>query len=196
MSATYSGNYPIERRAGEIERLNIQSKAMAPDTLAMLGRFGPMEGGITDLLSARVGRAGRVIGLDMDEEFLEYARRSAPTNVEFRRGDAYDADLPAGSFDLVHMRFVASTAGSPDRLLQEAARLVRPGGIVALQEPDGTTLNCYPPHPAWDRLKAALLATFSGVGADLELARKLYFLVKQAGFRDVQYRAACWQFVR
>jgi hypothetical protein len=88
------------------------------------------------------------------------------------------------------MRFVASTAGSPDRLLQEAARLVRPGGIVALQEPDGTTLNCYPPHPAWDRLKAALLATFSGVGADLELARKLYFLVKQAGFRDVQYRAA------
>jgi len=114
MSATYSGNYPIERRAGEIERLNIQSKAMAPDTLAMLGRFGPMEGwacldvgcgpgGITDLLSARVGRAGRVIGLDMDEEFLEYARRSAPTNVEFRRGDAYDADLPAGSFDLVHM---------------------------------------------------------------------------------------------
>ena len=126
----------------------------------------------------------------MDEEFLEYARRSAPTNVEFRRGDAYDADLAAGSFDLVHMRFVASTAGSPDRLLQEAARLVRPGGIVALQEPDGTTLNCYPPHPAWDRLKAALLATFSGVGADLELARKLYFLVKQAGFRDVQYRAA------
>jgi ubiquinone/menaquinone biosynthesis C-methylase UbiE len=201
MSATYSGNYPIERRAGEIERLNSQSKAMAPDTLAMLGRFGPMEGwacldvgcgpgGITDLLSARVGRAGRVIGLDMDEEFLEYARRRAPTNVEFRRGDAYDADLPAGSFDLVHMRFVASTAGSPDRLLQEAARLVRPGGIVALQEPDGTTLNCYPPHPAWDRLKAALLATFSGVGADLELARKLYFLVKQAGFRDVQYRAA------
>jgi 2-polyprenyl-3-methyl-5-hydroxy-6-metoxy-1,4-benzoquinol methylase len=116
MSATYSGNYPIERRAGEIERLNIQSKAMAPDTLAMLGRFGPMEGwacldvgcgpgGITDLLSARVGRAGRVIGLDMDEEFLEYARRSAPTNVEFRRG--------------------------------EAARLARPGGIVAYRNQTG-----------------------------------------------------------
>jgi ubiquinone/menaquinone biosynthesis C-methylase UbiE len=46
---------------------------MAPDTLAMLDRFGPMEGwacldigcgpgGITDLLSARVGRnAGAVV---------------------------------------------------------------------------------------------------------------------------------------
>lgn len=92
MSATYSGNYPIERRAGEIERLIVQSKAMAPDRLAMLDQFGPMEGwacldvgcgpgGITDLLSARVGRAGRVVGLDMDEEFLAYARRSAPSQV-------------------------------------------------------------------------------------------------------------------
>jgi hypothetical protein len=74
--------------AGEIERLNIQSKAVAPDTLAMLDRFGPIEGwarldigcgpgGITDLRSGRVWAAGRVIGLDMDEEFLEYARRSA-----------------------------------------------------------------------------------------------------------------------
>jgi hypothetical protein len=88
------------------------------------------------------------------------------------------------------MRFVASTAGNPERLLAEAARLARPGGIVAVQEPDGSTLNCYPPHSAWERLKAVLLGTFKGVGADLELARKLYFLLHQAGFRDVQYRTA------
>jgi len=201
MNKTYSGNYPIERRAGEIERLHSQSKAMAPDTLAMLDRFGPMEGwtcldigcgpgGITDLLSARVGPAGRVVGLDMDSEFLEAARRSASSNVEFRLGDAYGSDLPSGSFDLVHMRFVASTAGNPERLLGEATRLARLGGIVALQEPDGSTLNCYPSHPAWDQLKSAFLAAFRGVGADLELARRLYYLVHQAGLRDVQYRTA------
>jgi SAM-dependent methyltransferase len=201
VSAPFSGSYPLEHRAGEIERLIVQSKAMVPDTLAMLDRFGPMAGwacldvgcgpgGITDLLSARVGPAGRVTGLDMDEAFLEYARHGAPPNVAFRRGDAYGSDLPAGAFDLVHMRFVASTAGNPQRLLQEAARLLRPGGIVALQEPDGATLNCYPPHPAWDRLKSALLGAFKGVGADLELAKKLYFLVRQAGFGDVQYRAS------
>ena len=78
------------------------------------------------------------------------------------------------SFDLVHMRFVASTAGDPERLIREAMRLARPGGVVALQEPDGSTLNCDPPHPAWDRLKAALLGAFAGVGADLTLARRLY----------------------
>lgn len=198
---TFSGNYPIEHRAGEIERLRVQSEAMAPDTLAMLERFGPMRGwtcldigcgpgGITGPLSAHVGPTGRVVGLDMDAEFLEHARRGAASNVEFRRGDAYGSDLPAGTFDLVHMRFVASTAGDPERLLREAIRLARPGGIVALQEPDGSTLNCYPPHPAWDRLKSALMAVFKGVGADLELARKLYFLAQQAGLRDVQFRTA------
>src|SRR5205085_3952073 len=98
--------------------------------------------------------------------------------------------LSSHSFDLVHLRFVASTAGNPDRLLKEAIRLARPDGIVALQEPDGSTLNCYPPHPAWDRLKSALLGAFKGVGADLELARRLYYFVHQAGLRDVQYRTA------
>ena len=44
MTGTFSGNYPIETRAGEIERLHVQSKAMAPDALAMLDRFGPMQG--------------------------------------------------------------------------------------------------------------------------------------------------------
>ena len=200
MTTVFSGSYPIEHRAGEIERLHTQAAAMAPDALTMLDRIGVTQGwncldigcgpgGITDLLSERVGPSGRVVGLDMDNDFLEHARAGAPNNVEFRRGDAYGSDLPGGRFDLVHMRFVASTAGDPERLIKEAIRLARPGGVVALQEPDGSTLNCYAPHPAWDRLKAALLGAFNSVGADLELARKLYFVMRQAGLADVQYRA-------
>ena len=199
MSETFAGNYPIETRRGEFERLHVQSAAMAPDAERMLDLIGVGEGwscldigcgpgGITGLLSARVGTTGRVVGLDMNAAFLEHARAHAPANVEFRQGDAYASGLPAGSFDLVHMRFVASTAGAPDRLLSEAKRLARRGGIIALQEPDGSTLNCYPPHPAWDRLKAALLDAFKHVGADLELARKLYHIVRQAGLADVQFR--------
>jgi SAM-dependent methyltransferase len=195
----FSGSYPIESRAGEIERLRIQGDAMAPHTERMLDLIGVGEGwscldigcgprGITDLLSKRVGSKGRVVGLDMNAGFLEHARASARANVEFIHADAYGSGLTSGSFDLVHMRFVASTAGDPERLLREAKRLARPGGTIALQEPDGATLNCYPPHPSWDTLKAALLGAFKGVGADLELARRLYHVVCQAGFADVQYQ--------
>jgi ubiquinone/menaquinone biosynthesis C-methylase UbiE len=59
-------------------------------------RCGP--GGITDFLSSPVGSTGRVVGLDMNHEFLERARRHAPRNVEFQLGDATDRTyLPAFS---------------------------------------------------------------------------------------------------
>lgn len=194
-----SGNYPIAARAGEIERLLIQAEAMAPDTEIMLDRIGVAPGwhcldvgcgpcGITQLLAKRTGGGGHVVGLDRNDGFLAYARAHAAPGATFITGDAYDAPLPAGRFDLVHMRFIASTAGEPERLIAEALRLAKPGGIVALQEPDASSLNCHPPHAAWDRLKAALLGAFAGVGADLTLARRLYALARGAGLAEVQYR--------
>ena len=199
MSQQFAGNYPIESRSGEIERLHVQGAAMAPDADRMLERIGVREGwrcldigcgprGITDLMARRVGSSGKVLGVDMEEAFLAHARQSAPANVEFRRADAFGSDLEPGQFDLVHLRFVASTAGEPMRLLKEAMRLAKPGGVVALQEPDGATLNCYPPHPSWDRLKRALLGAFAGVGADLELAHRVFALAREVGLHDVQYR--------
>lgn len=194
-----AGNYPIDRRDGEIDRLHRQGAAMAPDCIAMLERIGVGEGwrcldlgcgpeGITPLLSARVGKTGRVVGLDADPVFIDYARRNAAANTEFIEGNAYASALPSGGFDLVHLRFVASTAGDPPSLLHEAIRLARPGGVVALQEPDMATLNCYPPHPAWDQLKAALIGAFAAVGSNISLGRQLFALARAAGLDDVQYR--------
>ena len=199
MSQNFAGNYPIEHRKGEIERLHAQGRSFAPDARAMLELIGVRPGwvcldlgcgprGITDLLSERVGPTGRVVGLDKDAEFLAHASAHAPGNVEFRLGDVYDAGLPAATFDLVHMRFVASTAGNPEALLREAMRLTRPGGVVALQEPDVETFSCYPPNPAWDRLLTAVLAVFASVGSDIYLARRLYGLARDAGLLDVHYR--------
>jgi SAM-dependent methyltransferase len=199
MQMDTSGHYPIEHRAGEIERLQIQADALVPDCAIMLDRIGVGPGwrcldlgcgpiGIIKLLSDRVGEQGRVVGLDADPVFLEHARQRAPSNVEFVRGDAYRTTLPGGSFDLVHMRFVASTAGDPGALLQEAIRLARPGGTVALQDPDMASLNCYPPHPAWDRLKAAMLGAFETVGSDICLAQRSFGIARRVGLTDVQYR--------
>jgi ubiquinone/menaquinone biosynthesis C-methylase UbiE len=145
-------------------------------------------GGITSLLSPRVGDSGRVVGLDADPVFLEHARARAPANVAFVLGDAYDSGLPGNSFDLVHVRFVAGTAGRPETLIGEAMRPVRAGGTVAFQEPDMTTLDCYPPHPAFARLKAALVGAFATSGAEISIGRRLFGLMRAAGLQDVQYR--------
>jgi len=199
MPDSFSGRYPIEHRAGEIERLHLQSAAFARDVEVMLDLIGVREGwscadlgcgpgGLTEPLSRRVGTNGRVVGLDKDAEFLEHARARATANVEYRQGDAYASDLPSNSFDLVHMRFLASTAGDPERLIREAIRLCRSGGIVALQEPDCATLNCYPPHPAWEKLKSAVVGVFSRSGGDVHLGQRLYHLARQMGLAEVRYR--------
>jgi len=203
MSTGKSGHYPIERRAGEIERLRIQAEAMAENAAVMLERIGVAPGwrcldlgcgpgGITGLLAAKVGAKGRVVGMDADPVFLEHARGEARAanlpNVEFLAGDAYETGLPRADFDLVHVRFLASTAGEPERLLREAMRIARPGGCVAFQEPDISTFRCFPAHPAWECLRDAVAEVFARVGGDVRLGQRLYPLARRAGLEDVQYR--------
>jgi SAM-dependent methyltransferase len=133
-----------------------------------------------------------VVGLDADPVFLEHARARAREqglgNVELVEGDVYRTGLPRASFDLVHVRFVASTAGRAQELLREAIALARPGGVVALQEPDISTLKCYPQHDAWDRLAQILEQVFASTGGNVRLARELYALVRSAGLENVEYR--------
>lgn len=199
-ATTRSGDYPIEHRAGEVARLRVQSDALAADARAMLDRIGVGPGwrcidlacgpcGITDLLAERVGPGGEVIGLEHDPAFVAFARERTPANVRIVQGDAYRTGLEACAFDLVHVRFLACTAGDPERLIAEAIRLARPGGVVALQEADGATLNCYPPHPAWTVLRNAWLGCFPS-GGETPIAQQLFRLLRRAGLGDVQYRAA------
>src|SRR4051812_47884464 len=109
------GDYPIERRRGEVDRLYLQGEVLAADTEVLLERIGVGPGwrcldlacgprGITDALATRVGPEGRVTGLDFDPEFVAIAREAAPANVEFLVGDAYRTGLPGAAFDLVHVR--------------------------------------------------------------------------------------------
>lgn len=194
-----TGRYPIERRAGEIERLHAQAETIAADAEAMLERIGVAAGwrcldlgcgprGITDLLARRVGPLGRVVGLDADAGFLEYARREAPANVEFVQGDAYRTGLPDAGFDLVHARFVATTAGEGPALLREAMRLARSGGFVAFQESDISSLKCFPPHPAFARLSDIMEALLERIGGDARFGQGMYAMFHDAGLRDLGYR--------
>jgi ubiquinone/menaquinone biosynthesis C-methylase UbiE len=198
-----TGHYPIERRRGEIERLHMQAEAIRFDAGIMLDRIGVAQGwrcldlgcgpgGIVELLSVRAGVTGQVVGLDADPVFLEHARALARDrglgNVAFVQGDAYRTGLARGRFDLVHVRFVGGTVGRPQELMAEAIALARPGGTVAFQEADISTLTCYPPHPAWDRLRQLLEEVFACVGNDIRLGQRLYQLARHAGLEDVQYR--------
>ncbi len=91
------------------------------------------------LISARrVGPVGRVIGLDMTTEMLELARRNSAaagaTNVEFLQGYLEDIPLPDASVDVVISNCVINLATDKAVALAEAARVLRPGGRLAISD--------------------------------------------------------------
>jgi ubiquinone/menaquinone biosynthesis C-methylase UbiE len=79
----------------------------------------------------RVGAAGHVIGLDLNEGMLAVARRLAP-DIEWRIGDALGLPFEDESFDAVLSQFVLMFV--PDRVaaLREMWRVLVPRGRLAL----------------------------------------------------------------
>jgi SAM-dependent methyltransferase len=95
--------------------------------------------GLDVFLAARkVGPTGRAIGLDMTEAMIRRASQAAEqagfSNVEFRLGDAEEMPLPDESVDVIISNCVINLSADKPRVLAEAFRVLRPGGLFAVSD--------------------------------------------------------------
>ena len=98
----------------------------------------------TELLMSAGARA--TIGVDVSEETIEAARAKAGDGVELDVGDIAGLSYEDDSFDLVVCFEVIEHVRDPERALDELARVLAPGGVLALSSPNR---NEYPdgnPH--------------------------------------------------
>ncbi|MDF3066841.1 MAG: UbiE/COQ5 methyltransferase [Polyangiaceae bacterium] len=106
--------------------------------------------------------AAHVLGLDIADEMLEYARRAAAQQqlaIEYSQGDAEALPFATGELDAVISTFGVMFASKPETAAAELARVVKPGGRVVLStwKPDGNVAAMFgvmkpfmatPPQPA------------------------------------------------
>jgi len=134
------------------------------------------------LAAKRVGKSGKVIGVDMTPEMLEKARENAEKgdyeNVEFRLGEIENLPAADNSIDVIISNCVINLSPDKRRVFGEAFRVLKPGGrlmvsdIVLLKElPDFIRKSV-----------AAYVGCISGAMMKNEYLRT----IKEAGFKDVQ----------
>lgn len=160
MPSAKISNYLLTSSTDEMQRLRLQAQVWEPAATEFLAELDISPGsrvldlgcgamGVLKPLSRLVGDHGTVVGLDRDAVQLAAARafveEAKLANVSIIAGDAFNTGLPADHFDLVHVRFLFAPIGRDAELLAEMLRLVRPGGIIAIQEPDASCWNVAPP---------------------------------------------------
>jgi SAM-dependent methyltransferase len=83
------------------------------------------------IAAAAAAKGAVPVGLDVAEGMVAVAR-ARYTEIEFQRGDAERIPFADASFDAVVAGFVVNHLPRPERALGEFARVVRPGGRVAV----------------------------------------------------------------
>lgn len=192
------GAYVLQRAPEETRRLQAQARILNPATQRMLTQAGIAKGmlvldvgsGAGDvalLLAEQVGPGGSVVGVELNPELLDIARKRVQavgyTNVTFLQGDitSMSFDMP---FDAIIGRLILMHLQSPASILRRLADFLQPGGILAFQEIDLAHFATHPVYPA-NSLNEQVFKwqaeAFSRAGIPLRMGLEMYRAFLDAG---------------
>ena len=143
---------------------------------------------------------GSVIGCDLEpsqfKDTIKTASESNLSNLHFQAEDATTLSFEDNSFDLVHTHAVLHHLSDPLKALKEMRRVVKPRGIIAVREPNISSLMAYPEEALihkqisiYTKFASEVLGHNYNIGLGL---RDLYF---KAGIFNFQTTSSCETFV-
>ena len=154
---------------------------MSGETVLDLGSGG----GFDCFLAARaVGEQGRVIGVDMTAEMIDKSRQNVGKtglgNVEFRLGEIENLPVADATVDVIISNCVINLSPEKERVFNEAFRVLRPGGRLAISDIVATA--DLPEDVKRD------MTLYTGCMAGASLVNELELMLHHAGFEGVQIR--------
>ena len=188
--------YALGSTDSEHERLIRQAARLAPYTERFFREAGISTGqrvldlgsGVGDvaMLAARlVGPSGEVVGVERDTRSIARAKARVAEaglhNVSFIQSDVSQV-ASNRPFDAVVGRFILMWLPDPASVLRQLSLLVRPGGVVAFQEPSWAPVFAITTHLAlWSVAASLMCETMRRSGANPEMGLALYRIFQEAG---------------
>ena len=181
-------SYLMAGQSAELERLQLQSRVWEPAGERLLARIGEGAGwsvidagcgvlGWLRVLSRWVGPLGRVVGIDNQPAMLEAARafveNEGLANVELVEDDLFASRVEPASFDLVHARFQLAPIGRFKEQMSAYRNLLKPGGLLVVEDPEMASWRFNPDAPAAQRLISLIEQAFAAGGGDFNVGRRL-----------------------
>lgn len=134
------------------------------------------------IAARKVGKKGKIIGVDMTPEMIDKARENADKgdfgNVEFRLGEIENLPAADRSVDAVISNCVINLSVDKRRVFQEAFRVLRPGGRLMISD---IVLRQELPKRIRDSIRA-----YVGCVAGALLKSDYIELIKKSGFKEVR----------
>jgi ubiquinone/menaquinone biosynthesis C-methylase UbiE len=146
-------------------------------------------GVVTRNLAQRVGRQGRVVGIDPSTRLIEEALRRAEEEglkdrIEFRCADGAALPFPDGSFDLVVASAVFGHIPNGPEVLAEMVRVARPAGtVVAFDHDIDTIVIDAADRNVTRRIVHAYCDRYFTSGLS---GRELYAMFREAALEEIQ----------
>ena len=170
-------SYILGHSEAEILRLQTQAKILRPITERLLRSagirpgmrvldLGSGAGDVAMLAAELVGPSGWVVGIDRNSQVLsiamERANRAHFEHLSFHEA-AVETFVDDAGYDLVIGRYVLIHQTDPVAFLRAAARLARPGGVMAFHELRlRDACRSVPNVPLWEMVDTLLRLAFSG----------------------------------
>lgn len=157
-------------------------EALALENPADVIEIGAGAGAVSRRIAAQFPKA-KITGYEPSQGFVTEARARAQAlpNLTFEQADGSALPRIDGQTDAAILHTVLSHVTDPAALIAEAARILRPGGKLAVCDADfsKSTFSNFPTDP----LDACAKAFQSGFVTDPHLTAKLKNLTITAGFR-------------
>jgi SAM-dependent methyltransferase len=191
--------YSLATGSAAVRRLTALHDVYSPSGRRVLLQSGLKQGmtvadfgcgvGMTTLMLAELaGPSGTVTGIDISSAQLNEARNICAAkglhNVTFHEAGACESGLSRNSFDLAYCRFLLLHLPNPAACLREMLGILKPGGILVIEDGDLTSATSHPPGAtnAFADLFGRLGPTR---GLDYSMAKDLYALFKAAGCKNI-----------